>query len=69
MIKPKIQLISKDLFVFFNSQKKKKKKICTSRLGHKLTFSSSFFVRIEDTEIFFRDELTFSKFKEHYCIF
>ena len=38
------QLISKGLFVFFNC-----------RLGQKLTFSRSFFGRIEDTEISFRD--------------
>ena len=32
-----------------------------SRLGQKLTFSSSFFGRIEDTKISFRDQLNFRK--------
>jgi hypothetical protein len=36
------QLISKGLFVFFNSPKKRTKNFCPSRLGQKLTFSSSF---------------------------
>ena len=49
------QLISKGLFGFFNSPKKRPKNFCPSRLGQKLTFSSSFFGRIEDTKISFRD--------------
>ena len=49
------QLISKGLFVFFNSPKKWTKNFGPSRLGQKLTFSSSFFGRIEDTKISFRD--------------
>ena len=49
------QLISKRLFGFFNSPKKRTKNFCPSRLGQKLTFSSSFFGRIEDTKISFRD--------------
>ena len=49
------QLISKGLFVFFNSSKKRTKNFCPSRLGQKLTLSSSFFGRIEDTKISFRD--------------
>ena len=53
------QLISKGFFGFFNSPKKRTKNFCPSRLGQKLTFSSSFFGRIEDTKISFRDELTF----------
>ena len=43
------QLISKVLFCFFNSPKKRKKNSCPSRLGQKLTFSILFFGRIEDT--------------------
>ena len=42
------QLISKWLFVFFNSPKKRTKNFCPSRQGQKLTFSSLFFGRIED---------------------
>ena len=57
---PKGQLISKWLFGFFNSPKKWTKNFCPSRLGQKLTFSSSFFGRIEDTKISFRDYLTFT---------
>ena len=34
------------------------------RLGQKLTFSSSFFGRIEDTKISFRDSLIFSDLKK-----
>jgi hypothetical protein len=49
------QLISKGLFGFFNSPKKRTKNFCPSRLGQKLTFSSSFFGRIEDTKSSFRD--------------
>ena len=47
------QLISKGLFIFFNSLKKQMKHFCPGRLGQKLTFSSSLFGRIEDTKIFF----------------
>jgi hypothetical protein len=47
------QLFSKGLFVFFNSSKKRTKNFCPSRLGQKLTFSSSFFGRIEDGGISF----------------
>ena len=38
-------------------EKKKSERVgwCPSRLGQKLTFSSSFFGRIEDTKISFRD--------------
>ena len=36
------QLISKGLFVFFNSPKKRMKNFCPSRQGQKMTFSSSF---------------------------
>ena len=43
------QLISKGLFGLFNSPKKQTKKFCLTRLGQKLTFSSSFFGKIEDT--------------------
>ena len=49
------QLILKGLFGFFNSPKKRTKNFCPSRLGQKLTFSSSFFGRIEDTKVSFRD--------------
>ena len=49
------QLISKGLFGFFNSPKRRTKNFCPSRLGQKLAFSSSFFERIEDTRISFRD--------------
>ena len=37
------ELISKGLFGFFNSPKKRTKFFCSNRLGQKLTFSSSFF--------------------------
>ena len=53
--KAKGQLISKGLFVFFNSSKKRTENFCPRRLGQKLKFSSSFFGRIEDTKISFRD--------------
>ena len=46
------QLISKGLFVFFNSSKNPKN-FYPSRLGQKLKFSSSFFGRIGDTKICF----------------
>ena len=49
------QLISKGHFDFFNSPKKRTKNFCPSSLGQKLTFSSPFFGRIEDTKISFRD--------------
>ena len=39
------QLISKELFDFFNSPKKQTNNFWPSRLGQKLTFSSSFFGR------------------------
>ena len=48
------QLISKGVFVF-NSSKKRTINFCPCRLGQKLKFSSSFFGRIEDTKISFRD--------------
>ena len=51
----KSQLISKELFVFFNSPKKRTKNFCPSRLGQKLTFSTSFFGGIADTRFSFRD--------------
>ena len=47
------------LFGFFNSPKKWTKNFCPSSLGQKLIFSSSFFGRIEDTKIYFRNWLTF----------
>ena len=53
--KIKGQLISKGNSGFFNSPKKQTKNFCHSRLGQKLTFSSSFLGRIEDTKISFRD--------------
>ena len=59
-ISNKGHLISKGLCGFFNSPKKRTKNFCPSRLGRKLTFSSSFFGRIEDAKIFFRDQLTFN---------
>ena len=74
------QLISKGLFVFFNSPKKRTKNFCPSRLGQKLTFSKLFFGRIEDTKISFRplvfacsltpdfDEFFFSILKNVYII-
>ena len=51
----KSQLILKGHFVFFNSSKRRKKKICHSRLCQKFEFSSSFFGRIEDTKNTFRN--------------
>jgi hypothetical protein len=52
---PKGQLISEGHLGFSNSSKKTKTKICPNRLGQKLEFSSSFFGRIEDTKMSFRD--------------
>ena len=49
------QIISKGLFCFFNSSKKRTKNFCPSRLGQKLEFSSSFFGRIENTKMSFRN--------------
>ena len=49
------QLISKGLFGFFNSPKKRTANFCPSRLGQKLTFSSSCFGKIDDNKISFRD--------------
>ena len=48
-------LISKELFCFFNSSKRRTKNFCPNRLGQKFKFSSSFFGRIEDTRISFWD--------------
>ena len=47
------QLISKELFGFFNSSKKRTKNFCPNKLRQKLTFSSSFFGRIEDIKVSF----------------
>ena len=58
------QLSSKGLFVFFNSPKKQTKNFCPSRLGQKLTLSSSFFWRIEGIKISFWDKLTFSSWPD-----
>jgi hypothetical protein len=49
------QLISKGHLGVFNSSKKRTKKFCPSRPGQTLEISRSFFGRIEDTKIFFRD--------------
>ena len=49
------QLISKELFSFFNSPNKETINFCPSRQGQKLTFSSSFLGRIEDIKTSFRD--------------
>ena len=50
----KSQLTLKGLFVFFNSSKRRTDNFCpSSRLGQKLTFSSPFFGRIDDTKISF----------------
>jgi hypothetical protein len=48
------QVISKGLFDFFNSSKKRTKNFCPSSLGQKPKLSSSFFGRIEDTKISFQ---------------
>ena len=40
--------------IFFNSPKKRTKNFCPSKLGQKLSFSSSVFWRIEDTKISLR---------------
>ena len=53
MIFAKGQLVSKELFCFFNPSKNRMKNICPSRLGQKLKFSFSLFGRIEDTKISF----------------
>ena len=45
------QLISKGLFVFFNSFKKRTKNFCPIRLDQKFKFKISFFGRFEDTKI------------------
>ena len=55
LVRAKGQLILKGLYGFFSSPKKWTKNFCSSSLGQKLTFSSSFFGRIEDTKISFRD--------------
>ena len=47
------QVISKGLFGFFNSPKERTKYSDPDRLGQKLTFSGSFFGRIEETNISF----------------
>jgi hypothetical protein len=47
------QVISKGLFGFFNSSKKRTKYFYPSRLGQKLKLWSSFFGRIEDIKISF----------------
>ena len=47
------QLIWKELFGFFNSPKRPMKNFFPGSLGQKLTFSSSFFGIIEDTNISF----------------
>ena len=53
------------LLGFFNSPKKRAKNFCPSRLGQKLTFSSSLFGGIEETKISFRDQLTFNNIIGH----
>ena len=53
------QLISKGLFGFFNSSKKRTKIFCPSRLGQKLKLLGSFFGRIEETKMSFQNWLTF----------
>ena len=56
VVQPKVimntkgQLISKGHFGFFNSSKNWTKHFCSSRLGQKFEFSSSFFGRIEGTQ-------------------
>ena len=50
----KSQLISEGLFVFFSSPKKRTKNFCTSRLGQKLTFSSSFFWELKTLKFLFQ---------------
>ena len=49
------QLISKGLFGSFNIPKKRTQNVCPNRLGEKLTLPTSFFGRVEDTKISFRD--------------
>ena len=49
----------KGLSCFFNSSKRRTKNFFSSRLGKNKKKSSSFFGRIEDTKISFRDYLTF----------
>ena len=68
-VQDKGQLISKGLFGFFNSPKKRTKTFCPSRLGQKLTFSSSFLRRIGDTLISFRGELTFDMIRNMLCFY
>ena len=54
------QLILKVHFSFQFSQKTNEKFLCPMTLGQKLTFSSTVFCRIEDTEISFWDYPTFN---------
>ena len=51
----KVSWFRKGFLFFFNSPKKWTKNFGPSRLGQKLTFSSSFFGRIEGTKISFHD--------------
>ena len=51
----KVSYFRNGFLFFFNSPKKQTKNFCPSRLGQKFTFSGSFFGRIEDTKISFRD--------------
>ena len=52
------QLILKGLFGFFISSKKWTKNFCPSRLGHKLTFISSFWGELKTLNFFFEINLT-----------
>ena len=58
----KVSYFQKDFLFFFPFfQKKGTKNFYPSRIGQKFKFSSSFFGRIEDTKISFRDYLTFTQ--------
>ena len=55
IVESKGQLISKGLFGFFNSPKKRTKNVCPSRLGQKFEFLSLFIGRIEGIEKVLRE--------------
>ena len=55
MVRSKGQIILEEIVMLSILQKKRTENVCNSRLGQKSKFSSSFFGRIDDTKIPFRD--------------
>ena len=56
MVRSKGQIILEEIVMLSILQKKNRtENVCNSRLGQKSKFSSSFFGRIDDTKIPFRD--------------